>query len=898
MIFRFFCFLLLVSSLFFASLADNVFYPEIPETMHNDKGPYPVWFDHHKQIIAQASTGKAEVIFMGDSITDYFTTVGKDTWDKYYVPLGAVDCGISGDSTPQVLWRANHGELDGVKAKVAVLMIGTNGISGVPYLKPEDTVRGIAAIISTIRVKAPNTKVLLLGIFPRSTKENPAIMNKINAVNQLLPALADNDKIFYLNINANFLQQDGNVSLKLLSDGLHPSADGYAVWANAMNPLLYQLLDRTADGKAIDTSTAPLRLPAIFSDNMVLQRDKKNPVWGWCAPNEKVHITINKKKVSATADKDGKWNALLPWLPVNGVYVMTVQWRDKIIKVKNILVGDVWVCSGQSNMVKMVQEAGNAEEEIAAADHPTIRMITLNRVTTTVPAPDIIGNWEVCTPDTVAEFSGMAYYFARELQKKVKVPIGLIVSAWGGAAIEGFIPTDTPMTDPKTGAVITVDYAKALQMQNQYLQDILNYGPKDQSRMGINHDWENPLYSDADWITLDVPNTWGKYTPSISGTGGAWFRKEVTIPSAWQGKELVLKLGRIAWADDSYWNGALIGHTGWDNKPLVDCGDTRRRYKIPAALVKEGKVLIAVHVIDPGFWGDFGGIADTPLSLGSVGKPDQEISLIGAWKFKQEFTRKDKDLTPYPRPSRDTINMQKDGVLFKGMISPLIPYGMKGVIWYQGESSAPKAYQYRTQFPAMITAWRKAWRQGDFPFLFMEIATVGPPPKDPKDSTWAELRESQRFALALPNTGMAVTIDHPDRGEIHPKNKQEAGSRLSQVALAKVYGFKVPYENPTYSKMKVTGKEVRISFDHLNGGLVTKGADDLAGFAIAGDDKKFVWAHARKVGDEVVVWSDDILTPAAVRYAWAETPMLSIYSKTGLPTSSFRTDDWVLSTQK
>jgi sialate O-acetylesterase len=723
-------------------------------------------------------------------------------------------------------------------------------------------------------------------------------MKRIDAVNQLLTTLADNDKVFYLNLNANFVQPDGKVSLKLFPDGLHPSAEGYAVWANAMNPLLYQLLGRTADGKIIDTSSGQLRLPAIFSDNMVLQRDKNNPVWGWCVPGEKVQITINKKKVSAISDKDGKWKVLLPRLPINDVYVMEVKWRDKTIKVKNILVGDVWICSGQSNMVKMVQEAGNAEEEIAAANHPTIRMITLNRVTTTVPAPDIIGKWEVCTPDTVAEFSGMAYYYARELQKKVKVPIGLIVSAWGGAAIEGFMPTETPMTDPKTGAVITVDYTKALQMQNQYLQDILNYGPKDPNRLGINHDWESPFYSDVDWTTLDVPNTWSKYTPSLSNTGGAWFRKEVTIPPAWQGKELVLKLGRIAWADDSYWNGALIGHTGWDNKPLVDCGDTRRRYKIPAALVKSGKVLIAVHVIDPGFWGDFGGIADTPLSIGPVGKPDQEISLIGAWKFKQEFSRRDKELTPYPRPSKDTINMQKDGVIFNGMISPLIPYGMKGVIWYQGESSAQKAYQYRTQFPAMITAWRKAWGLGDFPFLFMEIATVGPAPKDPKDSTWAELREAQRFALALPNTGMAVTIDHPDRGEIHPKNKQEAGYRLAQVALAKVYGFNVPYENPTYNKMKITGKEVRISFNHLNGGLVTKGADDLAGFAIAGDDKKFVWAHARKVGDEVVVWSDDITTPAAVRYAWAETPLLSIYNKTGLPISSFRTDNWVLSTQK
>ncbi len=225
-----------------------------------------------------------------------------------------------------------------------------------------------------------------------------------------------------------------------------------------------------------------------------------------------------------------------------------------------------------------------------------------------------------------------------------------------------------------------------------------------------------------------------------------------------------------------------------------------------------------------------------------------------ARKFKQEFSRKDKDLTPYPRPSRDTINMQKDGVIYNGMISPLGPYGMKGVIWYQGESSAPNAYNYRTQFPAMITAGRKAWGQGDFPFLFIEIATVGNPSKDPGDSRWAELREAQRFALALPNTGMAVTIDHPDRGEIHPKNKQEVGSRLANAALAKVHGFKFPYENPTYSKMKITGKEVRISFDHLNGELLTKGADDLAGFAIADADKKFVWAHARKVGDEVVVY--------------------------------------------
>lgn len=450
---------------------------------------------------------------------------------------------------------------------------------------------------------------------------------------------------------------------------------------------------------------AEVKLPRVFSDHMVLQQKQANPIWGWADKGEEVTITLGDAKLTAKADDNGRWSAKLPALAAGGPHKLTVAGKGKEITISDILVGEVWVCSGQSNMEWSVAASLNPQEEAKNGDHPMIRMFTVAKNPTEKPQDDCNGQWDVCSPQTVSRFSAVGYYFARKLNQDLQVPVGMVHTSWGG-----------------------------------------------------------------------------------------------TICEAWTSKE------------------ALEAES--DFKPIVDRGAT----------------------------------------------------------FKKD-------------PNQATN-------LFDGMVNPLIPYGIKGAIWYQGESNLSRAAQYHKLFPTMIGDWRKRWGQGDFPFLFVQLAPYryGGQPVEHCAELWA----SQLHTLkTVPNTGMAVTTDITTINDIHPKNKQDVGKRLALWALAKTYEKKdLVYSGPIYDSAAVEGGKIRVKFQHVGGGLVARGDKPLSHFTIAGEDGKFVPAEATIDGDSVLVSAKDVAKPASVRFAWNDTAEPNFFNKEGLPASPFRTDSLPLLTEK
>jgi sialate O-acetylesterase len=488
-------------------------------------------------------------------------------------------------------------------------------------------------------------------------------------------------------------------------------------------------------------ASADVRLPSIFSDNMVLQGGDLTPIWGWADPNEEIHISTSWRNTEQTiqAGSDGKWMFKMVAPEVGGPYEMTFKGKNTVT-IKKILVGEVWLCSGQSNMEMQVRQSANAEQEIAAAAYPKIRLFTVARKVAETPQDDCAGKWVECSPETVGGFSAVAYFFGRELHKELNVPVGLIHSSWGGTPAEAW-------TSP---AILQTDFVFQPIMQ-RYKEALTAY-----------------------------PKAKEEYQQKVE-----------------------------QWRKDA-------------DKALAD------------------------------------------------GRPEP----------------------PRPQLPLGPNNPNSPGGLYNAMIAPLVPYAICGVIWYQGESNADRAYQYRDLFQDMIKSWWKAWPQGGFPFLFVQLANWRQTRPEPAQSDWAELREAQLMALDLGDVGMAVAIDIGDANDIHPKNKQEVGRRLALWALAKTYGKNVVYSGPLYRSFDQNGNKIVIHFDHTDGGLIAKDAGPLKGFAIAGQDQVFVWADAKIEGDTVVVSSEKVAQPVAVRYAWADNPVCNLCNKAGLPASPFRTDTW------
>ncbi len=625
----------------------------------------------------------------------------------------------------------------------------------------------------------------------------------------------------------------------------------------------------------------------LFSDNMVLQQKQKISVWGNAEPEGEVTVAFNNQEKKVIVDKDGKWSVNLSPLSAGGPYELLIK-GEETIKIKNVLVGEVWICSGQSNMQMSISaewgKVFNDKEEVAKANYPNIRLFQVEKVMANTPQNKLESQgWKECSPGTVANFSAVAYFFGRYLQKELDVPVGLIQTAWGGTVVETWTSGKTlKKFDEFKDIVAYIENDKSTAEEKKALaKKKLNEWPDKienilKSEGTLDHGYQNADYNIKDWKMMNLPTVWEDQDLDIDGV--VWFSKEIDIPVSWKGEDLTLSLGGINDYDITWFNGKRVGRG-------VDVA-IQRVYNIPASLVKKGKNRVVVQVLDIGNVGGLYG----PAKNMKISSKSNSISLAGNWKYKIDPIKIDSKKIPEKPDQNSGVN--RPSVLYNAMIYPLLNYGIKGAIWYQGESNTARAYQYRNLFSTMIKDWRNDWGQGDFPFYFVQLANYKKIESQPAEDSWAELREAQNMALQLPNTGVAITIDIGNAKDIHPKNKQDVGKRLALNALAKTYKKDIPYSGPMYKSMRVEGNKIILDFDHINGGLIAKGNKELQGFSISGKDKKFIWAKAKIVGDEVILWNLKIKDPVAVRYAWAANPVCNLYNAAELPASPFRTDDW------
>ena len=617
---------------------------------------------------------------------------------------------------------------------------------------------------------------------------------------------------------------------------------------------------------AAEVQTEPLLHP-LFSENAVLQRDRPVPIWGWTQPRTKVTVKLdNKVTQTATAGDDGRWTVSLAPHAAGGPHSLTVVANDRTETRNNLLFGDVWLCSGQSNMAYDLHGALNPEQEIAAANHPNIRLIQVLNTAKGAPVQSFGGNWKVCSPQTVGTFSATGYFFGRELHSELKIPIGLIDSSWSGTPGQAWVsgPALARMPEFKP----TVD-ALTQNAGDSFAAQTGAWWKKNNQGATIHQ--EATDFDDAGWQAIDEPGFWEeKGFPNYDGV--MWFRRVVDVPADWAGRDLKLNLGSVDDNDVTFWNGTAIGTTqGWNNQ---------RVYTVPAAQVKVGRTVIAIRVEDTG---NSGGLAGPTLSMQSG---NNTVSLAGAWKVQKGAALGGQTARPMPFQDPNTPT-----VLWNSKIAPLLPGAIKGILWYQGESNADsmeEATQYRRMLPILITDWH-AHFGAQTPFYVMQLANFKAPDDVPNDAPWPRLREAQLLAArSLPNTYLTVITDLGEENNVHFPNKQGAGARLALNALEHTYGRKIESSGPTLKDLKAAGSTMQLSFDHAQG-LGLKG-DANRVFALAGTDLKFYWAMPQIAGNLVTLRSPDVPRPLYARYAWSDNPRANLINAAGLPASPFRTD--------
>ena len=671
---------------------------------------------------------------------------------------------------------------------------------------------------------------------------------------------------------------------------------------------------RLALAVAVSTSCAwaDIKLPAIISDHMVLEKAAKVPIWGSADPGEEVTVSLNGIAATAKADAAGKWMLSLNLKDsAPGPFEMTVAGKNKLT-LSDVVVGEVWVASGQSNMEFILKNALGGETEMARPANPLLRQFAVKMSATSQLMDDVQGKWVLASPETVGNFTAVGYFFAKMLQKELNIPVGLIHTSVGGTPSEAWTSAEALDTVPD------------LKASSERLRAAVKDAP-DKTRafidgMGVwtkeNGREDKPCadaaayagsdVSSAGWVAVKLP---GEVTaPGLPQAGAVWLRKEINVPSA-PTEKFPLSLP-IDGFDSVYWNGKLLKQTTCRDFPGL--GYIRRKgpFDVPAEDVKVGRNILAIRLYEP--------VSPAVFPANTGGPRAGQIPLAGDWLAKTEYEFPAipvEKMAAAPQPPANPPGLHSvASFLFNGMVRPIIPYAIRGVIWYQGEANTGRAYQYRTAFPRLISDWRKQWNQGDFPFYFCQLPIYRPKASMPGESGWAELREAQSLALKLPNTGQAVTIDVGETGNLHPRNKKDVGERLALIALAKDYGKAIPFSGPVYDSMKAESGKAILSFLHTDGGLTAKPLpqtdvvsslanqtaplvrnspnSQLEGFAICGEDRKWVWADAKIDGNNVIVWSDKVPSPAAVRYAWADNPTCNLTNGSGLPASPFRTDDF------
>lgn len=629
-------------------------------------------------------------------------------------------------------------------------------------------------------------------------------------------------------------------------------------------------------------SFAQISLPKMFGNNMVLQRGISIPIWGSAATNAIIVAQLGKEQTITQADGTGKWQLHFKKLPAGGPYILNISEQgkpDSKLELNNILIGDVWVASGQSNMEWQVSQAKDAKTEIANADYPKIRFLSVEHDIKLAPQADIkTKGWKLCDTNTIKDFSAVAYFFARKIHQDENVPIGIIQSTWGGTPIQSWTSKEMLQSSFITkNAVLANDTLSS----HDFLKDSAD----------LNRFWEIVLYpqnnadkiipltgyDDASWNSVEMPKVRKDF--GIGNYEGImWLRKKMVLPESFTAKDLTLSLGHPEMNYSLYFNGTEICKTVWN-------ANINHSYTIPKNLVKNGENVVTLRMAM--LWG--GGGLNAPAEDIFITDGSAKIPLTGKWRYSIAIEPAIPKIHNYQNYST---------VLFNAMINPLIPYGIRGFIWYQGEANDSDAYNYRKMFPMMITDWRQRWQGGNLPFLFVQLAGFKKRAAYPTESEWAELREAQAMTLSQPNTAMACAIDVGDADNIHPTNKQEVGRRLALGAEKLVYNSHIISSGPLYKNYKVEGSRIRIKFTNTGSGLITKDRKAVAGFSIAGADKQFYWAEGVIDGDEIVVYSDKVHQPIAVRYAWADNPECNLINKENLPAIPFRTDAWKGITQK
>lgn len=631
-----------------------------------------------------------------------------------------------------------------------------------------------------------------------------------------------------------------------------------------------------------------LTLAPVFQDHAVLQREVTIPVWGSAAPNTIVHIVLNNNvRAQTRSNADGSWFTRLPAQNAGGPYTLNVNADNhNSITLEDILIGDVWICSGQSNMDYQLRLLDNSGIQSKGVNLPNVRLLTVATPAHADRQAEVTGTWRQATPESIANFSAVGGWFGRTIHEALDVPVGLIANAWGGTRIQAWLSREALMTDP-AGRREVAHYETMLYGHRPMPELIYTSadewfqkeGPETPTNLGFESGWHQPDCDDRDWETMVLPQRWQDAGYDFNGI--VWFRHTVELPKAWQGRAVELCLGCIDKHDQTYVNGQLVGAMGWEHH---NSWCTPRKYTIPAELTAQQETLtIAVRVRSHLYHGGMTGPV-AQMNLSSVETDTKPLSLAGAWRFQIE-----QNWGVLAPPTLDFQTQFPGGqnapyTLFNSRLAPLIPYGIKGWLWYQGESNASEAALYERLLPLMISDWRRVWGQGELPFIQVQLANFGPAAACQPASDWAHLRAAQAAALRLPEVGMAVAIDVGEAEDIHPKDKKSVGYRLARWALNRVYGCEGLPSGPLLRRTESIGNgRVRLSFDYAEG-LCTRDGKPVSTLFIAGSDSIFVEAHSRIVGEQLEVWHPEISVPHTVYYAWADNPEgCNLVNKDDLP---------------
>jgi sialate O-acetylesterase len=620
---------------------------------------------------------------------------------------------------------------------------------------------------------------------------------------------------------------------------------------------------------------------------MVVQQGREIPVWGWAGAGDSITVSMAGEVQHATSGPDGRWKVLLPPLKAGGPFQLTIQGKQTIV-IKDVMVGEVWVLSGQSNMTFPVSRSENAAKEIPSTECPQIRLFTVPQKDSLEAQTTVAARWEICGPETVKDFSAVGYFFGRELQRRLGVPVGLIHSSWPGTGAEDWTPLASLQKEPALASILDTWHnasaesktlaVKPSEFQLEFDDFELLKGPEPGAAVPFsnfdNGMSEDTLHGSWSYTWKTAPNT--TFELVQPGRGNTGYAARVSGHTEAQDDARL----QATFTPD----GSAADLSSYQGIRFYCRGEGYFRFRSLQPTITD--------------WDDYG-------TQAIAATPDWKPVTIWFRDLRQDGWGIPVDFTPQSLSAFVLEIVQSPSLLdrppagmFNGMIAPLLPYGIRGAAWYQGEGNALQAFQYRSLLPALIQGWRQAWGQGDFPFLIVQLPNYGNRRPEPSDSAWSELREAQLMTLRVPNTGLAVTIDLGEAVNLHPLRKREVGERLALWALGTTYGRPIVYSGPLYQSMKVQGNRIRIQFSHVGPGLETRGGSELRGFAIAGSDRVFHWASARIDGDQVIVSSPDVPAPTAVRYAWGDNPDCNLYNKDGLPASPFRSDAWTEITEK